>query len=130
MAAELGLPVQKVRATLQDINHTVVSLDKVDDSPSDEGGSSWLSSLADDDLETDPEASLDSAESSLVLREAVAALPEREATLVRMYYQQGHSMRTIADHFGVTESRVSQLHTEALLRLKARLRGSQARPPL
>ena len=121
IAAELGIPLQKVRATMQGINHTVVSLDNVDNSHSDEGGYSWLSSLADHDPETDPEASLNTSETHLMLLDAVDELPEREATVVRMYYQQDQSMRTIANHLGVSEPRVSQLHARALKMLRVAL---------
>ncbi len=114
IAEALGLPIEKVRATLKDINHTVVSLENVDDGHGDDAGYSWLSSLADHDPETDPEASLDTSETYLMLIDAVDGLPEREATVIRMYYKQGQSMRTIAERLGVSESRVSQLHARAL----------------
>ncbi len=121
IAAELGVPVQKVRTTMQDIHHIVVSLDNVEDSHGEDGGYSWLSSLADHDPETDPEASLDTSETHLMLLDAVDELPEREATVIQMYYRKGQAMRTIADHLGVSESRVSQLHARALKMLRQAL---------
>lgn len=121
VAAELGVPVQKLRATRRDINHTLVSLENVDESHGDEGSYSWLSSLADDDPETDPEASLDTSETHLILLEAIDRLPDREALVIRMYYKQGRSMRAIAEELGVSESRVSQLHARALKLLREAL---------
>lgn len=121
IAAELGLPVEKVRNTLKDINHVVVSLENVDDGHGDEGGYSWLSSLADHDPETDPEASLDTSETYVMLLHAVDHLPEREALVIAMYYKQGQSMRTIAERLRVSESRVSQLHARALKMLRESL---------
>ena len=120
IAAELGLPVDKVRTTMRDMSHTLVSLENVDDSH-DEGGYSWLSSLSDQDPESDPETSLDTAEMHSILLSAVDSLPEREAAIIRMYYQQGKGMRAIADRLGVSESRVSQLHARALKLLRQTL---------
>jgi len=50
--------------------------------------------------------------------------------VVTLYYYEELTLREIGEVLGVTESRVSQLHTKAILRLKARLAGSQAREPL
>ena len=62
-----------------------------------------------------------------VLRET---LREREKLVVTLYYYEELTLREIGEVLGVTESRVSQLHTKAILRLKARLAGSPAREPL
>jgi RNA polymerase sigma factor FliA len=59
--------------------------------------------------------------------EAIARLPEREKLVVTLYYYEELTLREIGEVLGVTESRVSQLHTKAILRLKARLAGSPAR---
>ena len=61
---------------------------------------------------------------------AIARLPEREKLVVTLYYYEELTLRKIGEVLGVTESRVSQLHTKAILRLKARLAGSPAREPL
>lgn len=118
VAEELGVPLPKLRTTMQDISKVVVSLNKVDEGHGEDSGYSWLSSLADDDPETDPEMALDNAETGVMLREAVCGLPERERRVVEAYYQQGLSMRTIADELGVSESRISQLHARSLKLLK------------
>jgi RNA polymerase sigma factor for flagellar operon FliA len=59
---------------------------------------------------------------------ALARLPERERLIVTLYYQQGLTMKQIAARLEVDESRVSQLHAEALARLKARVRASLGSP--
>ena len=63
------------------------------------------------------------------LGESIARLPEREKLVVTLYYYEELTLREIGEVLGVTESRVSQLHTKAILRLKARL-GGAARVPL
>ena len=124
VANELNVPVEKLRITLRDINKTLVSLENVDESHGDDGGYSWLSSLADDDPDADPEASLDTFETQVILLEAVDSLPDRESLVIRMYYKEGQSMRAIADRLGVSESRVSQLHARALKMLRESLNSS------
>jgi RNA polymerase sigma factor for flagellar operon FliA len=59
-----------------------------------------------------------------VVNRALARLPERERLIVTLYYQQDLTMKEIAARLEVDESRVSQLHAEALKRLKARVRAS------
>ena len=55
-------------------------------------------------------------------------MPEREKLVVTLYYYEELTLREIGEVLGVTESRVSQLHTKAVLRLKARLSGAATRP--
>ena len=71
----------------------------------------------------DPEFSLEQTELNEALAEAIARLPEREKLVVTLYYYEELTLREIGEVLGVTESRVSQLHTKAVLRLKARLSG-------
>ena len=58
------------------------------------------------------------------LADAISRLPEREKLVITLYYYEELTLREIGEVLGVTESRVSQLHTKAILRLKARLIGS------
>ena len=129
IAAEMGISVSKLRSTIQDISKVVVSLDSVEDAHGDDMGYSWMSSLADEDPEGDPEMSLDNSETTLLLGEAVESLPERERSVVMAYYRQGRSMRDIADELGVSESRVSQLHARALKLLRSYITESLSDTP-
>jgi RNA polymerase sigma factor FliA len=61
------------------------------------------------------------------LAESISELPEREKLVVTLYYYEELTLREIGEVLGVTESRVSQLHTKAILRLKARLAGAAGR---
>ena len=63
-----------------------------------------------------------------LVNRAVARLPERERLIVTLYYEQDLTMKEIAARLQVDESRVSQLHAEALERLKARVRASLSPP--
>ena len=71
----------------------------------------------------DPAQEMDATEMKDHLADAIARLPEREKLVVALYYYENLTFREIGEVLGVTESRVSQLHTKAVLRLKSRLQG-------
>jgi RNA polymerase sigma factor FliA len=56
------------------------------------------------------------------LAKAISTLPERERLVMALYYDEEFNLREIGEVLGVSESRVSQIHSKALVRLKARLR--------
>jgi RNA polymerase sigma factor for flagellar operon FliA len=55
------------------------------------------------------------------IAESIAKLPEREKLVIALYYYENLTLREIGEVLGVTESRVSQLHTKAVLRLRSRM---------
>lgn len=69
---------------------------------------------------------LESDEFRRSMARAVSSLPEREKLVVSLYYDQDLNLREIGDLLGVTESRVCQIHGQAVLRLRARLRDWRA----
>jgi RNA polymerase sigma factor for flagellar operon FliA len=54
---------------------------------------------------------------------AIKALPEREQHIMGMYYEHDMNLKEIAAVLGVTESRVCQLHSQAIARLRAKMRA-------
>ena len=56
------------------------------------------------------------------LADAIQRLPERERIVIGLYYYEGLTLKEIGEVLGVTESRVSQLHTKAILRLRGRIK--------
>jgi RNA polymerase sigma factor for flagellar operon FliA len=57
------------------------------------------------------------------LREAVSALPDREREIIERYDLEGWTLRQIGEGLGVSESRVSQLRSRALVRLRQAMEG-------
>jgi len=62
------------------------------------------------------------AEVQDVLVRAIDSLPDKEKLLISLYYYEELTMKEIGEIMGYTESRISQLHTQAMLRLRAKLR--------
>lgn len=74
-----------------------------------------------DDPARNPLALYESAEGRTRLLEAIDRLPERERQVVALYYLEELTMKEVGAVLGITESRVSQLHTQAMLHLRAAL---------
>jgi RNA polymerase sigma factor for flagellar operon FliA len=124
MAAELDLTVDEFQEWLMRIsNSTVVALDElwtVSDSSGDQV--SLLDTMKDPNA-VDPARELGVSELKDRLAHAISKLPEREKLVIALYYYENLTLREIGEVLGVTESRVSQLHTKAVLRLKSRLQS-------
>src|SRR5437867_4078086 len=74
-----------------------------------------------DDGSNDPYARFESNELTDLLGDAIEELPEKERLVLSLYYYEEFTMKEIVTLLGVNESRVSQLHTKATLRLRTRL---------
>lgn len=72
---------------------------------------------------TDPAVSLDLREVKEVLAEAIDALPKNERIVITLYYYEELTMKEIGEVIGYTESRISQLHTKAVIRLRRKVRS-------
>ena len=124
MASELNISVDEFQEALVQIsNSTVAALDElwsVSDSSGDQV--SLLDTLQDPDA-PDPAQVMDATDMKDRVADAISRLPEREKLVVALYYYENLTLREIGEVLGVTESRVSQLHTKAVLRLRSRLQG-------
>jgi RNA polymerase sigma factor for flagellar operon FliA len=122
MAVELGCSVEDFQESLLQIsNSTVAALDElwtVSDSSGDQV--SLLDTITDENA-PDPAAMIDQTDLKERVADAIARLPEREKLVIALYYYENLTLREIGEVLGVTESRVSQLHTKAVLRLRSRL---------
>ena len=93
-----------------------------DDYAEDGDGEGYLDRQMDGDEDANPLEMLGDQRFRQTLIQAIEELPEREKMLMGLYYEQELNFREIAAVLGVTESRVCQLHTQAVSRLKTKLR--------
>ncbi|EQD87787.1 RNA polymerase sigma-28 (SigD/FliA/WhiG) subunit [Saccharopolyspora erythraea NRRL 2338] len=119
LAEELELSVDELRELFAQLQMTsVVALDDLI------GAGQTTSSLAEtlpDDRAEDPVATLVDRDSRRQLAEAVERLSDRDRIVVTLYYFENLTLAEIGKVLGVTESRVCQLHTRAVLRLRTKL---------
>ncbi len=130
IAKKVGLTEDELADSLTEISRSsIAALDELWTVGSSGGDTISLIDTIEDDSAAGPQDALSQTEMREAIGEAIARLPEREKLVVTLYYYEELTLREIGEVLGVTESRVSQLHTKAILRLKARLGGAVARAP-
>jgi RNA polymerase sigma factor for flagellar operon FliA len=126
MAEELEMSVEDFQDALTQIsNSSVIALDELWTLSDASGDQVSLLDTIKDPEAPDPARVLDASDMRERVSDEIARLPEREKLVVALYYYENLTLREIGEVLGVTESRVSQLHTKAILRLKSRL-GDEA----
>jgi RNA polymerase sigma factor for flagellar operon FliA len=128
IAQKLGITDEELEDSLTEISRSsIAALDELWTISSSGGDQVALIDTIEDTQGPEPQSALVQTELREALGEAIARLPEREKLVVTLYYYEELTLREIGEVLGVTESRVSQLHTKAILRLKARLAGAGSR---
>lgn len=124
VAGELGLDMETYWRWREEVDGAV--LVSIDGSASmDHAESASLEETMSDRNAIVPGAHLDQEETVAALRGAIDLLPTRERTVLALYYYEELNLREIAEVLHVTESRVSQIRTQALKRLRQRLTPSE-----
>ncbi|MEY4882625.1 MAG: hypothetical protein RIS34_479 [Pseudomonadota bacterium] len=120
IAAELGMPLAEYQSLLGKVRGTqLVYLE--DMSRGNDDDDSFLDRHVSDSA-ADPLSVLSDQRLRQALVEAIKHLPEREQYIMSMYYEQDMNLKEIATVLGVTESRVCQLHSQSIARLRAKMR--------
>jgi RNA polymerase sigma factor for flagellar operon FliA len=130
IAAEMGVTPRELQAILTKLSYaSVISFEDLWSGGSErDEHPDPLGSIADEHAD-DPVDIFESSEIKEILAGAIERLPEREKTVIALYYYEGLTLKEIGSVLGVTESRVSQLHTKAVLRLRARVHAAQGFVP-
>ncbi len=120
LAEELEWTLTELQDTLARMSMTsIAALDEVLDVG--EGDRITLVDTLQDLTVSLPEESLDDEETKRLLRETLTRLTEREQTVLGLYYFEGMTLAQVGDVLGVTESRICQIHTKAVLSLRTKL---------
>lgn len=120
IAESLGVPLAEYQDML--FESRGAQLVYYDDYAEDGDGEGYLDRQMDGDEDANPLAMIGDQRFRATLIQAIEELPEREKMLMGLYYEQELNFREIAAVLGVTESRVCQLHTQAVSRLRTKLR--------
>jgi len=125
IAAAMGLEMEEFFHLLDETKAvSLVELEGVGKAlrPGAELSGGHLSEILADENARDPFLALHFSELQDLLVQAIDALPDKEKLLVSLYYYEELTMNEIGEIMGFTESRISQLHTQAMLRLRSKLR--------
>ena len=101
-----------------------ISLLNIDDSATfNRGDKKLMAGLMDDSRTVNPFTAVSHKNIRDKLKEGIGQLPEKQRLVLSLYYYEDLNLKEIGSVLDVTESRVSQLHTQAILKLKGKLRG-------
>ncbi len=122
VADELDITVKALRQIFRQVSYVhVAALDELLSIGGDKSDRVSLGDTIADDRADDPVALFETEETKEILGVAVSGLPEREKIVISLYYYEGMTLNEIGQVLGVTESRACQLHTKAVMQLRAQL---------
>ncbi len=123
LAEALNISIKGLHHLLNQISYTsLVALEELWTGGSEKDERLALIHTIKDKDENNPDVIFELEEMKMIIAKAIDKLPKREQIVVALYYYEGLTLKEIGEVLGVTESRVSQLHTKAIIRLKARLK--------
>jgi RNA polymerase sigma factor for flagellar operon FliA len=124
VAAYLEVDLETYRGMLMDVNViSFVSLDEPLVQGNDQGGT--LQDILEDPYGSNPELELEEEDLREQLARAIEQLPERKRLVIALYYYEELTLKEIGQVMGITESRVCQIHAEAILFLRSKLNRSR-----
>jgi RNA polymerase sigma factor FliA len=121
MAKAMHMSLDDYQELLEEVRPaTYVCLDAVQGNDREHGGSIY--DVIADDTQANPEEWTSLRELAALIEERLQQLPEMQRKVLALYYFEDMRLREIAEAFGVTESRICQIHSQAILAIKALLR--------
>ena len=122
VASRLGISLQDLHHIFSQVSYVnVVALDELLTVGGEKGDKLSLVDTLEDTKAEDPVTAFETEETKFMLARAINQLPEREKIVVTLYYYEGLTLAEIGRVLGVTESRICQMHTKAVLQLRAKL---------
>ncbi|RYV51782.1 RNA polymerase sigma factor WhiG [Pengzhenrongella frigida] len=126
IASRLEVGVGELRTVFAQLsNVNVAALDELLGAGAERSDKVSLIDTLKDHHAPDPAGSFEAQETKFLLARAIEQLGEREKIVLVLYYYEGMTLAEIGRVLGVTESRISQMHSAAMIRLRARLTDSE-----
>jgi RNA polymerase sigma factor FliA len=126
VAGEMGIKLEDLHQIFSQVSFVnVVALDELLSVGGEKGDKLSLVDTLEDTKAEDPVLAFESEETKFLLAKAINTLPEREKIVVTLYYYEGLTLAEIGQVLGVTESRICQMHTKAVLQLRGKLAESK-----
>ena len=128
VADSLGLQLDKFHELMNQVRGiSLVNLEELRGNGGDGDRAGTFADVVEDVHSENPFATLKLSETKHLIADTIGALPEKERLVVSLYYYEDLNMKEIGQILGITESRVCQIHTKAVLRLRAKLKGIMER---
>lgn len=125
VAKKMGLSMDEYAALLNKMSLiSLVALDELWTVGGDRPDKLSIADTVEDVKAKDPSQTFEIEEMKNIIADSINKLPERERIVISLYYYEGLTMREIGEVLSVTESRVCQMHTKAIMRLRARLNSA------
>jgi RNA polymerase sigma factor for flagellar operon FliA len=128
VADSLGIQIDKFHELLNQVRGiSLVNLEEIRNNAPDTDRNGGFGDVLEDVKSENPFASLKLSEMKHVIADTIGTLPEKERLVVSLYYYEDLNMKEIGNILGITESRVCQIHTKSVLRLRSKLKGMAER---
>jgi RNA polymerase sigma factor for flagellar operon FliA len=123
VAHSLGVKIDEFEELLDDVKGiSLVSLEELGQGPASEDKTGLLEALLTRENQ-DPLEMLNLQDLKKALTQAITELPEKERLVLSLYYSEELTMKEVGKVLNLTESRISQLHTQTILRLRGKLKA-------
>jgi RNA polymerase sigma factor for flagellar operon FliA len=122
IAAEMEITLDELSAIYTQLSSvSLIALDELMSPDGERGDKLSLVETLEDTKTAGPMEAFESVEMKNILTEAINRLPEREKVVITLYYYEGLTLAEIGQVLGVTESRICQMHTKAVLALRGKI---------
>jgi len=125
VADSLGLQIEKFHELINQVRGiSLVNLEEIRGGGNEGDRTSSYADIVEDQTAENPFSTLKLHETKSIVADTIGTLPEKERLVISLYYYEDLNMKEIGNILGITESRVCQIHTKSVLRLRSKLKNT------
>jgi RNA polymerase sigma factor for flagellar operon FliA len=125
VADSLGLQLDKLQELVNQVRGiSLVNLEEIRGGGQEGDRNGSYADVVEDVNAENPYSTLKLQEMKQIVADTIATLPEKERLVISLYYYEDLNMKEIGNILGITESRVCQIHTKSVLRLRSKLKNT------